>query len=171
MTSHVFWSAAVGAVIAAFLLSAPGSAQAAESGLMERVNDAILEAGAPLTVERSNAFQVGVFVGHYLTYKQLVGAIIFQKEKGALPTFSSPKKAAPPVTKCIVGNVVSLSDNRITIKGNTADGADKTIAMNIKSNQYKIAVHRGALAGSGKLVKACSKDNFANLHSHVTIIP
>lgn len=157
---------AFAAVVALTLLLIP--TQKADAALMDRVNDAVVEAGAPLTVERSNAFQVGVFVGHYKTYVQLVGAVAFHKERGTLPSFTQTKAAVSKT--CINGTVTSLSDTGVTVLTDDLlkSGAPMTKLVRIATNQYNLAISRGVKAGEN--VNLCSTDGFANQYGHMTLI-
>ena len=162
------------ALVAAFaafsiLLIPMHKAEAAETTLMDRVNEAIREAGVPTTVARSNAFQIGVHIGSYTTYNQLVGAILYHKAKETLPEFS--KKNPTVATQCITGEIVSLSDSNVAIKsdGVKSDGhrGISTRTIKLATNQYDLAIERGAKADSN--VTLCSTDNFFSQYGHLTV--
>ncbi|MAF81144.1 hypothetical protein CL628_03985 [bacterium] len=142
--------------------------QKADAALMDQVNDAVVVAGAPLTVERSNAFQVGVFVGHYTSYAQLVGAVAYHNARGSLPTFT--QTTAVVSKTCINGTVTSMSDTNVTLLTDDLlkSGAPKTQLVRIATNQYNLAISRGVKAGEN--VNLCSTDGFANQYGHMTLI-
>lgn len=150
----------VGAALVALLMPM----RHADAALIDRVNEAIRAAGAPTTVERSDAFQKGVYVGHYTSYDQLVGAIIFHKDNDALPVFADPDPTAS--NQCIKGDLDSFSAVRIDITGDVK-GTLVTKSLHIASNQYNIAIERGI--GTGSNVKACTSDDFQNLYGHLTL--
>ena len=152
---------------AAFVLSPRDAMAAHDSGLLERVNEAIREAGAPVTLERSNAFQKGVVNGHYTSYSQLVGAIIFHKDAEALPVFTALTQHEPAEKECITkGDVLSMSNERLTVRGDLENGSVVTRAFDIAINQYDFAIAKGVSVGSN--IKVCSIDNFVSQYGHVT---
>ena len=155
---------------AGVMLFTPASdAEAAHTtGLLERVNEAIRDAGAPVTVARSDAFQAGVINGHYTSYDQLVGAIIFHKTAEALPSFSSTLPHASVNTDCLTGTVISIAPTALTVEGDDESGTQRTEAISIATNQYDIAIERGVTAGV--TVKSCSVDDFASQYGHVTLV-
>lgn len=151
--------------VAALFASASEAKAAHTTGLLVKVNDAIVKVGAPLTVERSNAFQVGVVSGHYTTFDQLVGAVSFHFQRGTLPTFASSKAHAAVLKKCIRGNVLSISDVSLSIRGDlNGEQVEKTIKL--ATNQYTMALARGIKAGS--VVTVCSANLFRTQYGHLT---
>lgn len=171
---HIRVAVVVAAAVVAAALFVPLHRADAALGI-EDVNGAIRAAGVPVTVARSNAFQVGVINGHYKSYSQLVGAIIYHKTKEALPKFSTT--AAAVVTQCVTGDVVSFAGSNTTagtisiegdIKGPGGEGyVVGTKTLNIAANQYKVAIAKGV--GIGLNVTACSADSFHSLYGHVTL--
>lgn len=150
------------------------SSQSAHAALLNQVNSAVRTAGASLTTERSSAFQKGVTNGHYTSYAQLVGAIKWHLAKGTLPSFTAVtvKKASTgassvkvTVKTCITGQVISMSEYRVTIKGNLDDGSTLTKAMNITLGQYNNAIDQGVVHGLN--VKACTTNNFHSLSGDI----
>lgn len=154
------------------LLALIVSTRPAEAALIDEVNGAIREAGASVTAERSDAFQAGVTSGHYTSRAQLVGAAAYHKERGTVPVFTSAM--FPVKTSCITGEVISFAGSNTTAgtisvkgdikKGSRYEAGEET--MNIKSNQYKVAIKKGVSIGSQ--VTVCSADNFYSLYGHVT---
>lgn len=157
--------AVIAAAGVALLLPTRG-AHAAETGLLERVNEAIREAGAQVTVERSNAFQVGVINGSYTSFEQLVGAVAYHKKNETLPEFSSTNPPKP-TTECITGNVLSFSDTSLSVKGDNKQGNLVTVTLKIATNQYDFGVAEGVKAGES--VTTCSADGFVTQYGHVTV--
>lgn len=141
-------------------------AHKADAALMDRVNEAIREAGVKTTVSRSNAFQTGVYIGHYTTYNQLVGAILYHKANETLPSWTQTEPTV--ATKCIIGNVNSMSNTSLSVYGEV-DGKVSTKTLHITTKQYNVAItDKGAMIGSD--VTVCSADNFFSQYGHLTVI-
>lgn len=149
----------------------------ADAALIDRVNEAIREAGAMDTVERSNAFQTGVYIGHYTTYEQLRDAVSWHKSLETLPEFTATEPTI--VTSCITGDVTSLSytsdlkSGSITVEGNVpATGIEgfvvDTVTLGLASNQHELLTEKGVVIGSN--VDACWATSSTNsLYGHVSL--
>jgi hypothetical protein len=147
----------------------------AHAALLNRVNEATRDAAAQVTAARTEAFMQGVFIGHYTTYNQLVGAISWHKEQGTLPSFSATAPAV--VTQCINGDVVSFAgssttDGTISVRGDLKTGADNTPqvvtkTLQLGANQYAVAIERSV--GIGSNVTVCTADSFYSQWGHITL--
>ena len=153
---------AAGAAILALTLLVP--IHQANAALLDRVNEAIREAGVKTTVARSDAFQQGIYIGHYTSYTQLVGAIAYHKANETLPTFTATEPAV--ATKCLTGKLLSWTPRSLYLQGDVA-GLLEEKSMSLAQNQYDRATFFGA--GQGATITACTADNYASVYGHLTV--
>lgn len=140
--------------------------------LLSRVNQAMRDAGIAVTGVNQMGWGEGVLVGHYRSYQNLVDAMRWHSQHGrsipdsskftkAVTSAGSSSTAATGKTKCLTGNVVSMSKTQVTI---TKAGGN--VRLRTTAKQYDASVGRSIVAGNQ--VKACSKDNFKTLAGNLT---
>lgn len=117
------------AIACAISFSSAQSTLAAAPSLLDRVNEALREAGIPVNEHTQQTFAAGVASGHYTSYEQLVNAMKWHKAHGRF-TADTSMFAMPQVWK-FVGSITEINSKKIEVTGTNANGVEVMPKFNI----------------------------------------
>jgi uncharacterized repeat protein (TIGR01451 family) len=138
----------LGLLLMAGLLAGGFAFTAQAAPLLPQVNEALRQAGFPVTVANWRPFATGVIIGHYKSFVQLAGAARWHKLRNTLPVFTNTTSTG---TAHISGRVVSISSQNITVEY-VANATLLTTAFSLTQSQYETALSHSIRRGASVTV-------------------
>lgn len=120
------------AIVLAIALAATPATHAAT--LMDRINEALMIAGIPVTAGSQQSFAAGVASGHYTTFDQLVNAMRWHKAHGRMTANTAAFKLKPAKTWVFQGTVTEVNRSRLEVNGLDRKGMEVQKKFKLTAN-------------------------------------